>query len=104
MANPQVELHIAGFGTITLELDADKQSAMWRESMADKLTLLWKPLRVHITSGTPPAISARMTAGILLSICIWRVSFLTGIGSTVCQSVGDNASPRALVRSYRRCN
>jgi len=27
MANPQVELHIAGFGTITLELDADKAPA-----------------------------------------------------------------------------
>ncbi|MDO9201640.1 MAG: peptidyl-prolyl cis-trans isomerase, partial [Hydrogenophaga sp.] len=24
MANPQVELHIANFGVITLELDADK--------------------------------------------------------------------------------
>ena len=27
MANPQVELHIAGLGTITLELDADKAPA-----------------------------------------------------------------------------
>jgi|GEM_PF-3327315 Peptidyl-prolyl cis-trans isomerase (rotamase) - cyclophilin family len=24
MSNPRVELHIAGYGTITLELDADK--------------------------------------------------------------------------------
>ena len=24
MANPQVELHIANFGVVTLELDADK--------------------------------------------------------------------------------
>ena len=26
MSNPQVELHIAGFGIITLELDAEKLS------------------------------------------------------------------------------
>jgi peptidyl-prolyl cis-trans isomerase B (cyclophilin B) len=29
MANPQVELHIAGMGVITLELDADKAPTSW---------------------------------------------------------------------------
>ena len=36
MSNPKVELHIAGYGVITLELDADKAPKAPKEAKKDE--------------------------------------------------------------------